>query len=193
MFIAFEGGEGVGKSSQIKLLEKALKGMKFDVTSTREPQKEIEKIIPRDNIPSIMPILETLSFLIDRILHIEDVIKPNLAQGKIVLCDRFSYSTIAYQGYGRLVDIDIIERLNAQITKDCRPDIVFLLDMPAEESLKRIKPSDKFENESLDFHKRVRSGYLEIAKKEKIIKVINGTKSKSEIHKIIMEEIERLL
>lgn len=192
MFVVFEGGEAVGKSSQIKLLERALKKRGLSFRTTKEPGgtetgTRIKKMLLAENIP---PILELFLFLADRKANVDEVIKPALLSKKIVICDRFSLSTFAYQGYGRGFPIDFLQRLNREIIEEITPDRTFLIDMAPEEALLRKNKKDRFEMEEIAFHKRVRMGYLSLAEGDKRIKVIDGRKTKEEIHKIVMEELK---
>ncbi|MEW6482600.1 MAG: dTMP kinase [bacterium] len=182
MFIVFEGGEGSGKSSQVSMLKDALK---MPCLATKEPYLEWIKEMVFDGKTPKMAALYL--FLADRIIHINEVIKPALAEGKIVICDRYSLSTIAYEGYGYGIDIELIKKLNDGCII---PNIVFLLDIEPEKGLKRVKRDNRFEREDISFHKRVREGYLSLAKGDKNIKVLDGEKTKEEIHKIVMEELE---
>ncbi|MEW6680910.1 MAG: dTMP kinase [bacterium] len=195
MFVVFEGGEGVGKSSQIKLLAEKLRKKGIPFITTKEPGGTREgKIIRRMLLgKKNSEILELFLFLADRKSHIDNVIKPALKSGKIVLCDRFFLSTIAYQGYGRGLDVGFIERLNNEVISCLSPDITFLIDLPPEKALFRKNIKDRFEMEDISFHKKIRKGYLLLSKKYKKIKVISGAKSKEEIHQIVMEEVEKFL
>lgn len=191
MFIVFEGGEGVGKSSQIRFLEKVLKKRGIPFITTKEPGgtetgKIIKRLILKKNLP---PLAELFLFLADRKSHIDEVIKPALDSQKMVISDRFSLSTLAYQGYGRGLDLDFLQRLNREIDNGIVPDITFLIDLPCEEALIRKHKKDRFESEDIAFHRMVRKGYLSLAKEDKRIKVIDGKKSKREINKIIMERL----
>ncbi|MEW6102701.1 MAG: dTMP kinase [bacterium] len=182
MFIVFEGGEGAGKSSQVSMLKDALK---IPSIATKEPYVEWIKEMVFDGKTPKMAALHL--FLADRIIHINEVIKPALAEGKIVICDRYFLSTIAYEGYGYGIDIELVKKLNDGCII---PDIVFLLDIEPEKGLKRVRRDNRFEKEDISFHKKVREGYLLEAKNDKKIKVLDGRKSKEEIHRIVMEELE---
>lgn len=191
MLVVFEGGEGVGKSSQIRLLEKALQKKGIPFIKTKEPGgtetgKKIKRILLKKAIP---PLAELFLFLADRKIHIEEVIKPALFSKRMVICDRFSLSTLAYQGYGRGLNIDFLQRLNIETNDGIAPDITFLIDLPPDVALIRKNKNDRFQMEDIAFHKRVREGYLSFAKKDKTIKVIDGKKSKEEINKIVMEKL----
>jgi len=195
MFIVFEGGEGVGKSSQIRLLAKELERRGLSFITTKEPGgtetgKMIKKILLKKNIP---PILELFLFLADRKANVDEVIVPAIKSNKIVISDRFSLSTLAYQGYGRGFDIGFLERLNREVSLGINPDITFLIDVPPSEALSRKNVRDRFQMEDIAFHKRVREGYLSLSMKDKKIKVIEGERTKEKIHRIVMEELEKIL
>ncbi|HAW50378.1 TPA: dTMP kinase [bacterium] len=193
MFIAFEGGEGTGKSSQVTLLAKEFKKRGISYITTKEPKTPgIRKLLfGKSHIPSLT---ELLLFIADRKIHVEDVIKPALTEGKNVITDRFFLSTIAYQGYGRGINIDLIERLNCEACTGTFPDVNILLDIDEEEGLKRKARSDRLEREDISFHKKIREGYLELAKKmPDKIRVVDGRRKKKEIHNEIMSILKQWL
>lgn len=181
LFISFEGGEGSGKTTQINKLAEKLTAKKLKVITTREPggtveaEKIRELIVQRDG-GEWTPLAECLLLYAARVMHVEQIIRPALEKGKVVISDRFSDSTMAYQGYGRGLPLDKIKALDKLVLNDFKPDLTFILDIDAEKGLSRssrrlaaeslhIKQSeDRFENLDLDFHKRLRKGYLEIAK-----------------------------
>ncbi len=174
-FITFEGGEGAGKSTQIRLLSERLKGQKLDICMTREPggspgAEAIRKLIVEGEPGRWDAITETLLFAAARRDHVERTIRPALNRGAYVLCDRFADSTIAYQGYGGEVDIDLIRRLSDTATNGLSPDLTLIFDLPVEEGLKRAAGraggEDRFERKGIDFHQRMRDGFLTIANAE---------------------------
>ncbi|MCX7910794.1 MAG: dTMP kinase [Endomicrobia bacterium] len=180
LFIVFDGPEGAGKSTQAKLLFNHLKSKNYDVVLTREPggskvSEAIRKIILSPSY-KITPLTELLLYEAARAQHIEEIIIPSLKKNKIVICDRFYYSTIVYQGYARGLSINFIEKLNKLILGKLEPNIVFLLDVSAEEGLKRVKAVkkvfDRLENENINFHKKIRKGYLELFKNKKNFYII---------------------
>jgi dTMP kinase len=196
MFIVLEGVEGAGKSLIAKLLSDELTKRGYSVLVTREPGGTeigdvMREILLKENF-QISPLTELLLFLVARADHIEKVIKPALEAERIVVCDRFFHSSIAYQGYGRGLEVGLVERLDREVRRGVVPDIVFLLDLPEEEGLKRKKRIDRLEKESLSFHKRVREGYLLLSEKQPYIKKIDATKSPhsvlQEILKILSED-----
>ncbi|MCB9995678.1 MAG: dTMP kinase [Rhodospirillales bacterium] len=176
IFITLEGGEGSGKSTQIKTLAAFLQDKGHDVILTREPggtpeaEKIRELLVNRDG-GDWTPMAETLLFFAARAMHIETLIKPALAEGKIVICDRFTDSTRAYQSYGHGLDPDIIESYVQLAIAGFEPDLTFILDIDAAAGLERAgrrntdadSTEDRFEQMQIDFHERLRQGFLEIA------------------------------
>ena len=168
LFIVFEGLDGSGKSTQIKALNDKLKLNNYDVISLREPgSTEIgDKVLEiLESSQKLTPIMEFLLFSISRSAIIDEKIIPNLNENKIVLCDRYFYSSIAYQGSGRNLDNDFIHKINNKIVDDVVPDIVFYFDLTWEEKINRkgIDHSDRFEKEDKLFHENVRKSYLQMA------------------------------
>jgi dTMP kinase len=178
VFVTFEGIEGSGKSTQIGRLAAALRGRGCHVTTTREPGgtpagEWIRRLLTDPAAPPISPATELMLYLADRAQHLHDVIRPALAAGDIVLCDRFSDSTLAYQGYGRAGDLERVRILDAVTRDGCSPDLTFLLDCEVGTGLARAarRPvptvrEDRFEREPEAFHRRVRAGFLELARRE---------------------------
>ncbi len=172
MFISFEGIEGSGKSTQIKGVEAWLVARGREVLLTKEPGgtalgTKIRQILLDPDTHISHRYTESLLFYADRCEHVACVIKPALAAGKIVLCDRYSDSTIAYQVGGRQIDPAFLAHLSAAV--GLMPELTLLLDLPVEEGLKRAKNRaalDRFEQEDLAFHDRVRAGYLSQAERE---------------------------
>lgn len=198
MFISFEGIDKSGKSSQVKLLAEYLEKMNYKVVKTCEPggTRVGEKIRPILLKPSyqMSGISEFFLYLADRAEHVRQVIKPALEAGKIVISDRFSDATVAYQGYGRGLDIAWIEALNEKTTQGILPEITFLLDINPDLARRRAKKKDRMEREEIDFHHRVRQGYLELAKLHpERIKIMNGEGNPKEIHLAIRKIILKYL
>lgn len=198
-FITFEGGEGSGKSTLIARLAEVLTGEGYQTISTREPGgtalgEKIRELLLNKSTISIVPQAESLLFLTSRVAQIEEVIKPALAQGKIVLCDRFNDSTIAYQGVARGLGFDKIEKLTRLVCEGCVPDLTFFLDVDPLIGLKRAQKArdqDRMESEALLFHQKVREGYHQIARKEKArFQVIDASQSKEEVFKEVYERIK---
>ncbi len=183
LFITFEGADGCGKSTQLNLLAEFLKSKGFDVVITREPgsvglgEKLREILLNYDG--EVSSNCEAFLFLADRAQHIDIIVKPAIDTGNIVLCDRHIDSTVAYQGYGRGVDLGQIKMLNKLATSGLVPDLTFVFDIDVETSQQRVgKNKDRMESAGLEFHERVRQGYLALSKAEpNRIKVINSVDS----------------
>lgn len=172
VFITMEGGEGAGKSTQIKQLMQWLTEKGKDVLVTREPggskhAEAIRALVVEGATDKWLPISELLLYLAARYDHVERLIKPALAEGKYVICDRFMDSTLAYQGAGHGLDTELIGTLHRLVTP-LEPDVTFILDIPVEQGLARAKAraggEDRYERLSTAFHERVRQGFLAIAK-----------------------------
>lgn len=167
-FITFEGIDGAGKSTQLRILAELLVAHGHAVTTTREPGatpfgEKVRDLLLATEI-ALTPDAELLLFLADRIEHVSRVIKPALAAGNVVLCDRFSDSTIAYQGYGRGADVARVTRWDAETRGDIQPDLTLLLDCPvAEGARRRSRASDRYQSLDPAFHERVREGFLTLA------------------------------
>jgi dTMP kinase len=195
IFISFEGIEGSGKTKQSRLLYEYLRKSGYKVILTGEPGGTQIGLKIRDLLLSVenrkmTPVSELLLYNASRAQHIKEVILPALKKGFIVITDRFIDSTKAYQGYGRGIDLKLIEFLEKIVTEDIRPDLTLLLDLDVKIGLKRnrgINKTDRLELEDVKFHKRVREGYLKIAaKKLERIKLIDATESIEEIHRKII-------
>jgi dTMP kinase len=167
--IALEGTEGAGKSTHVRLLAESLRGDGYVVRETREPGGtplglEIRRIVIHEESDVPTPLAELLLYLADRAQHLDTVIRPALAAGEIVVTDRFSASTIAYQSYGRGLDLHCVTQLDAIVRGDVAPDLVIVLDSPVEVALQRAQGDDRFHRAQLDFHERVRRGFLQQAR-----------------------------
>lgn len=197
LFITFEGADGCGKTTQMKLLAEYLQNQGHEVVLTREPggkglgEKVREILLNYDG--EVSDRCESFLFLADRAQNIDVIVNPAVDAGKIVLCDRHTDSTVAYQGYGRGLDIERINKLNDIAANGRKPDLTFVFDIDTETSMKRVgKEKDRMESAGLEFHNRVRQGYLEIAKYEpERIKVIDASKSIEEIHKEVLNKIAK--
>lgn len=174
-FITFEGGEGGGKSTQIALLAGALKGHGIETLVTREPggvpgAEEIRALLVKGDVNRWTPLTEALLNYAGRVEHLEKSIRPALAKGKWVLCDRFADSTMAYQGYGHQLGRAPIEDLHALAVGDFRPALTLILDIPPAAGLARANDGtggeDRYERMDLSFHERLRDGFLDIARRE---------------------------
>ena len=196
-FITFEGGEGSGKSTQARALYRHLLHLHIPALLTHEPGGTALGISLRRWLKgkdSIDATTELLLFNASRAHLVSKVIEPALEKGTIVVCDRFTESTIAYQGYGRGLNLDLVQAVNNVATKGLRPNLIVFLDIPPDRGLARKGLPDRFEREDIGFHRRVRSGYLEMANKDpQRWLVIDGSMVKSHIESIVWERIEPLL
>ncbi|MCX7858117.1 MAG: dTMP kinase [Deltaproteobacteria bacterium] len=203
LFVSFEGIEGSGKTTQFEYLAGYLKNKGFNVVKTREPGgsrlgERVRAMLLKEEI-NISPQAELFLIMAQRAQHVEEVILPALSQGKFVICDRFIDATVAYQGYGRGLDLELIRYLNGIVTRNVTPHLTILLDCDIETGLKRkggIRGGlkDRFEKEQRDFHERVRKGYLEIAACEKgRVRVIDGNREKNLVREEVIRSIEEIL
>ena len=205
-FVSFEGGDGTGKTTQIHALENFLLQQGLSCVVTREPGgtslgKLIRRLLLEIGDQDIPPSTELFLYLADRAQHVNEIIRPALAAGKIVLCDRFTDSTLAYQGYGRGIDLKLLGQLNNVADDGVRPDLTFLLDCPVSEGLGRTshRPNvegqpreDRFEHETLDFHEKIRSGFLIMARANPArFRVIDSSRSKDEVSREIVRIAEQ--
>ena len=197
LFITFEGADGCGKTTQIELLNKYLQENGFKTLVTREPGAKglgvkLREILLNYN-GEVSPNCESFLFLADRAQHVDCVIKPALNDGVIVLCDRHTDSTVAYQGYGRQLDIEQIKKLNEIAVNGLKPDLTIVFDIDIETSMQRVgKTKDRMESAGMDFFNRVRNGYLAIAKEEpNRVKVINSADTIEEIHNQVVKLVEK--
>jgi len=201
LFITFEGGEGSGKSTQARALYKRLVKLAIPAALTREPGgtplgNRLARWLKRTQDEDISPLTELLLFNASRRQLVEGVIEPGMKEGETVICDRYTDSTTAYQGYGRGLDLNMVRTINDAATRGLKPDLVVLLDIPAEKGLarKEAKKHDRFEQEDAAFHQRVREGYLELAASEpQRWLVVDATLPRVKIGKIIWERVRRLL
>ena len=197
LFITFEGADGCGKTTQIELLDKYLQEKGFKTLVTREPgakglgEKLREILLNYDG--EVSPNCESFLFLADRAQHVDCVIKPALKKGIIVLCDRHTDSTVAYQGYGRQLDIEQIKNLNKIAVNGLKPDLTIVFDIDIETSMQRVgKTKDRMESAGTEFFNRVRNGYLAIANEEpNRVKVINSADSIENIHKQVVGLVKK--
>ena len=198
LFITFEGADGCGKTTQLNLLKEYLINKNFDVLVTREPgakglgEKLRDILLNYDG--EVSNRCESFLFLADRAQHIDTIVKPAIEKGQIVLCDRHTDSTVAYQGYGRGIDIDQINKLNNIATDGLKPDLTFVFDIDIETSMSRVgAEKDRMESAGNEFFNRVRNGYLKIAKNEpQRVKVIDATKSIDKVFESVLKEFNIL-
>lgn len=183
LFITFEGADGCGKTTQLNLLADYLRQKGYDVVITRETgakglgEKIREIVLHYEG--EISSNAEAFLFLADRAQNIDTIVKPAVEAGKIVLCDRHTDSTIAYQGYGRGIDLERLKMLNNLATSGFKPDLTFVFDVDVETAMSRVgKNKDRIEAAGIEFHEKVRYGYLELAKAEpERVKVISSNDS----------------
>lgn len=206
-FITFEGPEGAGKSSQIRMLEEALTARGRHVITTREPggtplAEAIRELVKNHHFAeSVHPVSELLLMEAARCQHVTEVVVPALREGKIVLCDRFFDSTTAYQGGGRGLDREKIAFLNDFAALSVVPDLTVLLDLPPEHGFERASHRaetqgeyDRFEAEDLAFHRRVHDAFMEIARREPDrIKVVDADRDREAVHREILELVDGLV
>ena len=203
MFITFEGIDGSGKTTQIKLLIPLLQANGYDCVFTREPGattigNKIRAILLDSAHTRMLPLTELLLYEADRAQHVHEVIKPALAANRVVVSDRFFDATRVYQGYARGFDLKFIEEIERVVTGNLKPDLTIVLDLPVGSGLKRawqrIKNQstgvceDRFEKEAIVFHEKVRHGYLVLAAKDpERFRVIDASRDRQAIHKEIAE------
>ncbi len=198
-FITFEGPEGSGKSTQSNLLCRFLRQKGFKVLHTREPGgtaigEKIRNILLDKSNKQMTDLGELLLYMAARSQIVEEKILPALKKGKIVICDRFLDASLAYQGYGSGLDLKLIEYLGKISTKNLKIDLTILLDIESSLGLKRSSRKDRLEMKTIKFHKRVRNGYLKLARKyPKRIKVIKATKPINEIQDLIRKIVLNVL
>ena len=201
LFITFEGGEGCGKSVQSRALYRRLSQLAIPALLTHEPGgtplgKKLGRWLKWTQDMDISPLTELLLFNASRAQLIDKVIRPNLEKGKVVICDRYADSTTAYQSYGRGIDLEMVKVVNNAATQGLKPDLTILLDMSVEAGLarKKIKRQDRFEQEAIAFHQRVREGYLKMAADDpQRWLVVDASQPKEKIEQIIWQRISQLL
>ncbi|MEI6092081.1 MAG: dTMP kinase [bacterium] len=195
-FITFEGIEGVGKTTQVRLLCDLFKKQNIDFVSTREPgglpiSESIRNILLHKDMS---PITELLLYEAARAEHFDKIVHPALEKGQSVICDRFTDASVAYQGYGRGLEIKLIEELNNIATKNKEPDLTFIIDLPVKLAFERLSKRgtapDRFEKLSHEFYEKVRTGYIEQSKKyPKRVIIIDANRTPEQIHKDIVSNI----
>jgi dTMP kinase len=202
-FVSFEGIEGCGKTTQIALLSEVLTQRKIPHSVTREPGgtavgEGIRRILLHSETIHLTAAAELLLFYASRSQNILEKIEPSLAQGEVVICDRFYHASMAYQGYGRGIPIDFIEKLTELVCGSRRPEITILLDIEPEIGLtrararnsKRSEDEGRFEMEDVRFYTKIRNGYLELAAREpQRIQIINADRSIEEVHRNILQTL----
>lgn len=195
-FITLEGPEGAGKTTQVKLLSQKLDSLGIAHVITRDPGgtplgKQIRRILLTPG-GTVSPMAELLLYQADRAQHVDELIMLALMEGKLVICDRFIDSTVAYQGYGRGIDMEIIKTLNQMSTGGLLPELTILFDLESEKGLGRLHPGghDRLEREAIEFHHKVRQGYLKLAEEEpQRFSIIDATKALS----AVQEDLRRII
>jgi dTMP kinase len=195
-FVTLEGPEGAGKTTQLKLLSKQLESIGCKHIVTRDPGgtafgRQVRRILlnPETKLCSLA---ELLLYEADRAQHIDEIIVPALMDGVLVLCDRYIDSTLAYQGYARGIDFDLIGELNEIATGGLLPELTILFDIESESGLARLHPSghDRLEREAISFHHKVRQGYLELAERDpERWRILDSARAMS----VVQEDLRRIL
>jgi dTMP kinase len=198
LFVTFEGGEHSGKSTQAAAIAERARGQGIDVVTCREPggtplgERLRDALFSLESAPS--PAAELLTFAAARAELVATVIRPALDQGALVLCDRFADSTVAYQGYGRGLDLEMIAAVNAAATSGLVPDLSVLLEIPVQDARARLTEGDYLEREDEAFHERVRGGFLAVAEAEPArFVVVDATRDRDEITDAIWDRIRVLI
>lgn len=199
LFITLEGADGCGKTTQLNLLKEYLTSRGYEIVVTREPggkglgEKLREILLNYDG--EVSDRCEAFLYLADRAQNIDTIIKPAINSGKIVLCDRHTDSSVAYQGYGREQNIENINMLNELAVNGVHPDLTIVFDIDTETSMARVgAEKDRLESAGIEFHKRVRNGYLEIAKKNpQRIKVVDASQTIEDVQRDVIKIVEGVL
>ena len=203
LFLVFEGIDGSGKTSQLKRTKEYLEANGYDVLTTREPggtpiSEKIRGLLLDPLNGEMDDRCELLLYGAARAQHLAEVILPAIRNGKAVLCDRFSLSTAAYQGYGRGISLELLEAVHSVAAFDVKPDLTLVVDVPVEVSAYRVavsrgEPKDRLEKEKSDFFERVRQGFLSEAEKDESIVVINGVQTEEQVFEDIKKALEKVL
>jgi dTMP kinase len=203
LFITFEGPDGSGKSTQIKLLSEALRAAGYDVLTVREPggtpiSEQIRDVVHSLRNREMSDRAECLLYNAARAQLVDQLIVPHLQRGGVVLCDRYADSTLAYQGYGRGLDLSAVRSVIAFATRNLKPDVTFYLDIPVEEGIARRRHGggewNRLDDQAVEFHRRVRAGYLQMVREEPDRWVhIDAARAVKEIQADICAVVERKL
>ena len=203
LFVTFEGPDGCGKTTQVAQLAECLRGEGYDAITTREPGgtaigDQVREVLHSPGNRSMRPATELLLYCASRAQLVDEVIRPHLERGGIVLSDRYADSSLAYQGYGRGLDLDPLRAILAFATGGLRPDLTLLLDVGVEEGLRRRKGSggewNRLDQETIEFHRRARQGYLSLARAEPDRWVIvDAARSVEDVQASVRAEVEKRL
>ena len=205
LFITMEGMDGCGKSTQLRRLASALADRGLNPIVTREPGgtplgEGVRDLLSSDASTTAVPAAELFLIVAARAQHVSDLVRPALERGEIVISDRYTDSTVAFQGYGRGLDLGLIESINAAATGGLRPDLTIVLDLAPEQAQARMSPRPvggwlgAVDLEKLDFHTRVRRGYLELAVREADrIRIVEAVGTADETHAGVMRVVESIL
>ncbi len=203
--ITFEGLDGSGKSTQALKLKEELSQKGYSVILTREPggtplAEEIRRVILTPTTEPLVPMAEILLYAASRAQHVESLIKPALAEGKIVISDRFIDSSIAYQGYGLGWDVKAVQTVNRMAVNGLMPDLTFFIDVSVEKALERVKgrqhkaEADRIESREVLFHRKVREGFIQLAQSEpRFVRIASEERSVEAIHREVMEILKQRL
>lgn len=198
MFIVFEGPEGCGKSTQVRLAEEALGKRGVKTISVRDPGgtslgEEIRKIILESDDRMDLR-AEVLLYMASRAQMVDEIIRPALKEGKVVLCERFLSSTVAYQGVAGGADLRVIEYVGSFVTGDVKPDLTIIVDIEVEAGLSRSGTSDRMERRGKAYHEKVRKGFLQMAKENpEVFVAVDGHGSIEEVHNQVMTTVDKKL
>ena len=203
LFITFEGTDGAGKTTQIQRLSADLRQAGHDICLTREPggtpiSEQIRDMLLNPDHSEMAATTELLLYAASRAQHVSEVIKPALEAGKIVISSRFADAMVVYQGYGRGLDLERINRLNRIATEGVTPDVTFVLDLPVEIGLQRVQKRrgglDRLEREKIEFHQRLRDGYRALAQQEpQRLKIIDAQATPDQVYVQIQGAVQPLL
>jgi dTMP kinase len=209
MFITLEGIEGSGKTTQIRGLRAYFEDLGYSCVVTREPGgtaigRKIRAILLNPENDDLLPMAELLLYMADRAQHLDLVVKPSLAAGKIVLSDRYFDATVVYQGAARGLDVNRIYRLHKLLFDDLKPDLTLLLDLPPQMGLGRVRlqlengarssRENRFEEETLGFHEKIRAGYLELARRDPArFAVIDASRAENQVQNDIRNTVSAYL
>jgi dTMP kinase len=205
LFVTFEGVEGSGKSTQVKALETHLKGRGVPTVFSREPGgtplgEQLRGILLDPRQQGMLPLTELFLYLASRAEHVSQVVAPALERGAVVVSDRYTDASVAYQGGGRGLGWEVVEPLNRLATGGVKPDITFLLDLDPEEGLARFSGPkgrpvrDRIESEALEFHRRVRAAYIDASRREPArFVVLDARRDPDEITRLVAQRVDDLL